>query len=329
MTRHSRKYSSAAILAALALALATGCGSDNSTVGVSSDRVVDPLPLTLGNSWEYSLQQDAYIDVKIDDTTFIPIHVSSTGTQTVNVTRTEAITGDEAYGLRYFHVMNYIFTTGADTTVEVHYLAPRGDMVLLKAIESGYNTGGFIPLGLNDKPQPQRLYARVNLGGGTRYIPLERLGHILLDPEPAEGVSSSGSTSLASDGVQNRDNVYFYNYDYVMLYDELFKGRHWIASAAQGVGGLEISRKVTNILPELGGYEGPIAEVEETNSLIESISTLTYKLRFYYKGGMGVVQAEIYDSDFDFYMYGEDGLPQYIGSGTWQVVKKLTGHTVK
>jgi len=69
--------------------------------------------------------------------------------------------------------------------------------------------------------------------------------------------------------------------------------------------------------------------VEETNSIIESISTLTYKLRFYYKGGVGIVQAEIYDSDFDFYTYDEDGNTYKIGTGAWQVVKKLTSHTLK
>ncbi len=321
-----RKY---ALPFALAILAATGCGDDKGPAGISSDRVIDPLPLALGNSWEYSVEQHAYIDVELEDGSTIPLHFTSNGSQTVDVTRTEAISGDEAYGLRYIHIMDYIFSTGADTTVEVHYLAPRGDKLLLKAIESGYNTGGFIPLSVNGAPQGKRLLAKVSSGGVTRYVPLERLGMALLDAEPTEGLLLSGVTALASDGVQNREDVYFYSYDYVMLYNELYKGRRWISSAAASVGGMEISRKVTNILDELSGYEGPIAEVEETNSIIESISTLTYKLRFYYKGGVGIVQAEIYDSDFDFYTYDEDGNTYKIGTGAWQVVKKLTSHTLK
>lgn len=307
----------------LALILTFSC-SDGGPSGVSSDRVSDPWPLELGNSWDYSLEQNAFIT---RDTPPYNLQLTSYGSQKVSITRTEAITGDEAFGVRIFHVMEYMLSEGADSTVEIHYLARRGDKILLKAVEYGYNTGGFIPFGTVAGTK-QRLLAKVSTENGTRYLPIEQLARALLNPESSASLKAGGGPSLASDGIQNNENADFYSSDYILLYDDLYKGRAWISSAAQSVGGIEISRRVTNVLPALSGFEGPIAEVEETNSLIESSETTSYKLRFYYKGGLGIVQAEIYDTDFDFYVLTDEGI-DYLGRGTWQVVKKLQSYTVK
>ena len=197
---------------------------------------------------------------------------------------------------------------------------------MLKAIEFGYNTGGSIPLAVGSTTK-QRLLGKVTSGGRVRYVPLEQLARTLLDPEPSENLVAYGP-SLASDGIQNNENAFFYDEDYVLLFDELYKGQAWISSTAQSEGDIEISRRVTNVLDGLSGYEGPIAEVEETNSLIESTGTTSYKLRFYYKGGVGIVQAELSDTDFDFYVLTEDGI-DFLGTGAWQVIKKLESYTVK
>ena len=49
----------------------SACSDDNNPAGVNSSRVSDPFPLALGNAWNYSLVQDAFInrDTTILDST--------------------------------------------------------------------------------------------------------------------------------------------------------------------------------------------------------------------------------------------------------------------
>lgn len=302
-----------------------GCGSDNTT-GPVTDRVVGAYPLALGNTWEYSITMSIFVQ---EDTTKPLVSLSTTGSQVVEIKRTEMITGDEAFGVTYHQDMGRLFDpTGRDTTVETQYLARRGDKVLLKAIEAIYSTGGFIPFASVLKGTT--FGARIKIGGVERFMTLENLARLLLNSAGAAFSSlQTQLPQLSSDGIQNRDNVFFYDMDYIFVYDELFKGKRWVSAEAQGVGGTEISQKVTNILPELSSVEGPIAEVEVNNKFIEASSSVQYKQRYYYKGGVGLVQAEIYDPEFMIWGNMPDGSIVYLGVGTWSVVKKLETYSIK
>ena len=316
----SKIFGSLALTAALCLCL--GCSEDSPTE-VETDVVTDPYPLAVGNYWEYELTQSIFV---VADTTIWSM--SSTGSQTVSVTRTEAITGDEAFGVRHHHVMGYLTDPSrADTTVEIHYLAPRSDRIILKGILTTYNTGGFIPFGL--KSGVERLVTRVGPAGSGKYIPLTRLARQLLDPVPLMLSTSGLDALLASDGVINREDFFFYDNDYLFVYKELYKGKRWVSVEAQGVGGVDISQKVTNILPSLSGYEGPIAEVEMYNTFIEYASSEQYKIRYYYKSGVGIIQAELSDPEFLILLKMPNGEIHYLGIGEWAVIKKLTSCTVK
>lgn len=314
------------LLFIFSLLLPAGCSDDGGVTGVSSDIVTDPFPLALGNRWEYALEQSIFVH---EDTTKPPITKSSTGRQVLTINRTEMISGDEAFGVTFYHVMDYLFTEGADTVMETHYLAPKGDKVLLKAEEGVYNpTGGFIPFSKTDNVA--RIGTKIKVGGVSRFIPLERLAYLLLDSEswyqPAAGVTGA---ALASDGIQNKDNVFFYTEDYIFVLNELYKGKNWVSAAAQGVGGIDITQRVTNILSELGEYDGPIAEVEESNTLIEAATSEQFKIRYYYKGGVGMVQAEISDPEFFIWLQHPDGSIEFLGIGTWTFIKRLVDYTVK
>ena len=318
-----RSIGSLVVLTA-ALCLCLSC-SDGPTA-VSSNVVTDPYPLEVGNYWEYNLVQSIFVES--DSDTLPDWSLSSSGRQRVSVTRTEAITGDEAFGVRHHHVMGYLLDPAkADTTIEIHYLAPRSDRILLKAIETAYNTGGFIPFGFNSGVK--RLVTRIQQGGVSRYIPLSRLTRLLLEPVPSMVPASELDAMLASDGVQNRENVYLYDYDYILVFNEMYQGKRWVSAEAQGIGGVDISQKVTNILPELSGYEGPIAEVEMSNTFVEFASSEQYKIRYYYKSGVGIIQAELSDPEFMILLDLGNGQIVYLGIGEWAVVKKLTGHLVK
>jgi len=314
------------ILFVFSLVLLAGCSDEGDVTGVSSDTVTDPFPLALGNRWEYALEQSIFVH---EDTTQPPIAKSSTGRQVLTIDRTEMISGDEAFGVTYYHVMDFLFAEGADTVAETHYLAPRSDKVLLKAEEGVYNpTGGFIPFSKTDSDS--RIGTKVKIGGVSRFVSLERLAHLLLDSEswyqPADGATGP---ALASDGIQNKDNVFYYTEEYIFVLNELYKGRNWVSAAAQGVGGVDITQKVTNILSELGGYEGPIAEVEESNTLIEAAASEQFKIRYYYKSGVGMVQAEISDPEFLIWLQHPDGSIEVLGVGTWTFIKRLVDYTVK
>jgi hypothetical protein len=312
----------AAIYGFLALC---GCGSDNTT-GPVTDRVIGAYPLALGNTWEYTITMSIFVH---EDTTKPPISLSTTGRQVVEIKRTEMITGDEAFGVTYHQDMGRLFDpVGRDTTIETQYLARRGDKVLLKAIEGIYSTGGFIPLA--STPGEKKFGIRMKIGGVERFITLENLARLLLNSAGAAFFSlQNRSLQLSSDGVQNKDNVFFYDKDYIFVFNELFKGKRWTSVEAQSVGGLEIAQKVTNILPELSGINGPIAEVEVNNKLIEAASSLQYKQRYYYKGGVGIVQAEIYDPGQTIAEIMPDGSIVFLGVGTWSVVKKLETYSIK
>ena len=313
------------LLSALLVILLAGC-SDDGVTGVTSDTVSDPFPLALGNRWDYELEQSIFVH---EDTTKPPVYASSTGRQVLTINRTETIGGDEAFGVTFYHVMNFLFTEGADTVLETHYLAPVGNKVLLKAEEGVYNpTGGFIPF--SNTQGVSRTGTMIEIGGVKRFVPLERLAHLLLDSEswyqPAEAFTGP---ALASDGIQNKDNVFYYTGEYIFVLNELYKGKNWVSSAAQGVGGVGITQKVTNILAELSGYEGPIAEVEESNTLIEAATSEQFKIRYYYKSGVGMVQAEISDPEFLIWLQHPDGSIEVLGIGTWTFIKRLVDYTVK
>jgi hypothetical protein len=313
------------LLFIFSLLLLTGCSEDNVT-GVSSDRVTDPFPLALGNRWEYALEQSIFVH---EDTTKPPITESSTGRQVLTIDRTEMITGDEAFGVTFYHVMDFLFTEGADTVLETHYLAPRGEKLLLKAEEAVYNpTGGFIPFSKTNNRV--RIGTKIKIGGVSRFISLERLAHLLLDTGGLIQPAGAGSgLALASDGIQNKDNVVFYPDDYIFVFNELYKGRNWVSAAAQGVGEVNITQEVTNILSELGEFDGPIAEVELLNRFIVATASEQYKIRFYYKSGVGLVQAEISDPEFMIWRWRSDGSIEFLGIGTWTFIKKLVDYTVK
>lgn len=313
------------LLLIISLSLLSGC-SDDSVTGISSDRVTDPFPLALGNRWEYALEQSIFVH---EDTTKPPIFASSTGRQELTINRTEMISGDEAFGVTFYHLMDYLFTEGADTVLETHYLAPRGDKVLLKAEEGLYNpTGGFIPFSKTE--DTARIGTKIKIGGVSRFVSLERLAYLLLDSESwYQPAADPTGPDLASDGIQNKDYVFYYPEDYIFVLNELYKGRKWVSAAAQGVGGIDITQKVTNILPELGEYEGPIAEVEESNTLIEAATSEQIKTRYYYKGGVGLVQAELSDPEFLIWRRYSDGHIEVLGLGTWTFIKRLVDYSVK
>ena len=310
-------------LVALAAA-AVGC-SDNGPAGPPADRVFDPYPLDVGNRWSYNLEQSIFVQ---EDTTLPPTTGSSTGYQNISITRTEVITGDEAFGVTLHHVMDFIFSEGADTVVETRYLAPKADRVLLKADQAVYNpTGGFIPLAqTGGKPQ---LGTLINLNGQEKFISLEKLAYLLASPRGSLlPKPESPLPVLASDGIINRDDVIFYETDYIYVFNELYKGLNWVSQPAGSVGGIDVSQKVTNILESLDGFEGPIAEVEQTNSLIEGASSENYKQRYYYKGGVGMIRAELSDPGFMIIQRLSDGTLYYLGIGTWTFVQKLTDYKV-
>ena len=316
----TKSFGSLALAGALCLCL--GC-SEGSPTAVVTDVVTDPYPLAVDNYWEYELTQSIYVE---SDTNVYSM--SSTGRQAVSVTRTEAIAGDEAFGVRHHHVMGYLTDPlRADTTVEIHYLAPRSDRIILKGIQTTYNTGGFIPFSL--KSGDERLVTRVGPAGSGKYIPLTRLARQLLDPVPLLLSTSGLDALLASDGVINLEDFFFYDNDYLLVSKELYKGKRWVSIEAGGVGGVDISQKVTNILPSLSGFEGPIAEVEMYNTFVEYASSQQYKIRFYYKSGVGIIQAELSDPEFLILLKMPNGELLYLGIGEWAVVKKLTNYMVK
>ncbi len=309
-------------LAALALPLLAACGDDNGPAGPGGNAVVEnAFPLALGDRWTYLLEQSVFIidGEALPDST----RISANGLQTVEATRTEVAGGEEAIGLRYDHIMGQLFLTGADTTVEIHYLARRGDKVLLKAIEGVYGTGGFIPFSLEGQSARDRLWTRVRIDGQERFITLHQLARrLLVGPSP---ILASG-TALSSDGLQNRDDVFFYEWDYVYSQQRLYQGLGWTSAEAAGAGGMEVKHQVTAILPSLSGYEGPIAEVRETNSLIEQTGSVQTVYRYYYKGGVGMIQAEYFEPDIDVYGPDSLGIFSYYGTGTWEVKKRLLDH---
>ncbi len=314
------------LLFIFSLLLPAGCSDDGGVTGVSSDIVTDPFPLALGNRWEYTLEQSIFVH---EDTTQPPITKSSTGRQVLTINRTEMISGDEAFGVTFYHVMDYLFTEGADTVMETHYLASRRDKVILKAEERVYNpTGGFIPFSKTDNVA--RIGTKIKVGGVSRFITLERLAHLLLDSGTFYYLAAdNANTALASDGIQNKDNVFYYTEDYIFVFNELYKGKNWVSAAAQGVGEVNITQEVTNILSELGEFDGPIAEVELLNRFIVATASEQYKIRFYYKSGVGLVQAEISDPEFMIWRWRSDGSIEFLGIGTWTFIKKLVDYTVK
>ena len=324
LSRH--KISSLLILTVILAILAGGC-SDSGTTGANTQVVVDPFPLSVGNRWEYSIEMRVAFIMEEDSTLFTS---SATGSQVVTVSRTEVIDGEESYGLLFDQVLGRVFATesGLDTTLEVQYYIPRKDRVILKAIEGVYSTGGLYPL---SKTGTEKRYGTlIGSGGSRKFITLERLAYLLLNAAGGRllpGLQSS--PELASDGLQNRDGVFIYESDYLYLFNELFKGKSWTSIQAQDGGGLTITQKVTNVLSELSGYEGPIAEVEITNSFMDIFGGDSYKQRAYYKSGVGLLQSEISDSDFDIFTPVDNNTVVKLGTGLWEVVKKLTRYEIK
>jgi len=308
-----------------ALITLAGC-SDESNPGAVSQCVDNAYPLEVGNRWEYVVEQSVFVEHQ--DSTRPPTTVSSTGRQIVTITRTEAIKGDEAFGVLLTHYMGQLFDTGEDTTMEIHYLAPHGDKIYLRAKQFVYNTGNFIPLAKSDGVKKTGM--RYKVGGESRVITLERLARMLLDPA-GWNLSLPGTVEpfLSSDGLQNRDDVVFYENDYILVFKNLCKGRNWISEEAEEIGGIEVSQKVTNILDELSGFQGPIAEVELTNTFIEATDSEEFRIRYYYKSGVGIVQAEISDPNIPIFARLPDGGIEYLGIGTWTVIKTLVDYTVK
>ncbi|MBW7995034.1 MAG: hypothetical protein FVQ81_00395 [Candidatus Glassbacteria bacterium] len=301
--------------------------SDGSTSPETGDRVVDALPLALGNRWEYALEQSIFVQ---EDTTLPAFEAFSTGRQIVTINRTENIGGLEAFALKFDHVMGFVFRAGADTVLERRYLAPTPDgKVLLKADEAVYNpTGGFIPFSHNESGT--RLGTMIEIGGKERFISLNKLAYLIADPRGSilPRADRDGSL-LASDGIQNNENAIFYENEYIFLFNELYKGLKWVSLAAGGVGGVDISQRVSNILPELDGYDGPIAEIEETNTLVGAAASEFYVQRFYYKGGVGLIRAEISDPEFLIIAQFPDGSIEFIGIGTWTFIKTLTSYSLR
>ncbi len=300
--------------------------SDDSTSPTTGDRVIDAFPLKLGNSWEYMLEQSIYIEE--EDTTLPPISFSSTGKQSIKITRTENIGGLESFGMQTTHMIGYLFSEGADTVIEQRYFAPTPDgRVLLKADQAVYNPGGgFIPFA-NGNNEP-RYGTMIEVEGQDKFISLEKLGYLLSDTRGSFFTNQQSGTLLASDGVENAENTFLYADDYLYLYSELYEGLRWNSVTAESVNDIDIAGRVTSILSELDGYEGPVAEVEQTNTLTSALSSDQYRQRFYYKGGVGLIRVEMSDSEFDIYAAFPDSVV-LLGLGTWTFTKSLGSHNVK
>jgi hypothetical protein len=323
MKKSKLTYSGWLALAAL-LVMSLSC-SDDSTSPATGDRVIDSFPLKLCNSWEYTLQQSIYVER--EDTTF---SLSSAGRQSVKITRTENIGGLESFGMQTTHMIDYLFSEGSDTTIEQRYFAPTSDgRVLLKADQAVYNpSGGFIPFA-NGNNEP--VYGTmIEVDGQEKFISLEMLGYLLSDSRGSLFAGQQSGTLLASDGVQNDENSFIYADDYLYLYDELYKGLRWNSVTADDVNEIDISARVDNILGELDGYDGPIAEVTRTNSLIgaSALNSEQFTQRFYYKGGIGLVKAEISDPEFLIIIQFPDSTLE-LGVGTWTFTKSLSSHSVR
>lgn len=315
------------LLAAVPVFLSVACSDDeNSPTGASANVVDNPLPLDVGNRWDYLISQEISMDT--DDNGTADFSASSAGYQSVSITRTEAFSEGEAFGLEHYHLMQRLQDPSViDTTIEVHYLAPVKDKILLKAIETVQNnSGGFIPFSSTRKKD--KAYTRISVGGNEIEITLDELGRLLLEPLPAYIPGENLDALLASDGIQNSDNVIYYDFDYTYVYDELYNGQNWVSAEALGVGGVEISQRVTNVLDELDGFEGPIAEVTLSNTFIDFYQSDQLKIRYYYKSGIGIIRAEIYDPAILIFLDLGDG-NFIIGEGTWAVLKQLAAYTVK
>ena len=300
--------------------------SDNNPTGPGANVVDNPLPLSLGNRWNYVNSQSISIDTTKDEVD--DLSSSSTGIQAITISRTEAFPEGEAFGLEYTHILQYLADpTKADTTVEVYYLVPLGDRILYKAIESVYNTGGFIPFG-SSSPKKQAVYTRISVGGNEVEISLEELGRLLLEPLPAYIPGVKLDALLASDGIQNNNNVYYYESEYVFVYDNLRKGFEWTSAEALGVGGVEITQKVSDILPELDGFEGPIAEVTFSNTFIDYYNSDKLDIRYYYKSGVGIIRAEIHDPAMRVELLIPDGHKVVDECGEWFISKRLVSYSV-
>jgi hypothetical protein len=311
-------------LAAL-LVISLSC-SDDSTSPATGDRVIDSFPLALGNHWEYTLQQSIYVER--EDTIF---SLSSTGRQSITVTRTENIGGLESFGMQTTHMIDYLFSEGSDTTIEQRYFAPTTDgRVLLKADQAVYNpTGGFIPFAIGEENIP-RYGTMIEVNGQEKFISLEKLGYLLSDTRGALFSSQQDGTLLASDGVENDETAIIYTNEYLYLYKELYEDLRWTSVSADDVNQIDISGRVNSILSELDGYDGPIAEVAQTNSLIgaSSFNSEQYVQRFYYKGGVGLIKAEISDPEFLIIVQFPDSSLQ-LGTGTWTFTKSLSSHHIQ
>ena len=192
------------------LCLFNGCSDENPT-GVNTDTVTDPYPLKLGNYWDYSLAQSIYVEAQEDS--LPPWALSSTGRQYVSITRTEAITGEEAFGVRHHHVMGWLTDPlRADTTIDTHCMAPRSYRIVLTGFLYGYDKASAIPLSL--ATGEDRLVVRAGPAGSGRYIPLNTLARQLLDPVPMLTNTSGLDALLVSDGVINQDDFFAYENDY-------------------------------------------------------------------------------------------------------------------
>ena len=265
----------------------------DSPTGPDSNVVTNPLPLAVGNRWDYTIDQAMSIDTDEDGVN--DLSATSTGYQSVSINRTEAFSEGEAFGLEYNYILQYLTDPSlADTTVEVHYLLPLKDKILFKASETiQNNTGGYIPFGENNN-KTNKLYTRISIKGNYVDVTFNELSRLLLNPLPTVTPEQELDAWLASDGLQNSDNTYYYDFDYIEVYNNLFKGFDWTSAEALGVGGVRISQEVTNILSELDGFEGPIAEVTLSNTFIDFYKSEQLVIRYYYKSDIGVIRAEIY-----------------------------------
>ena len=313
------------IIALAALVVLTAC-SDDATSPVNGEVVTDSYPLALGNHWEYTLDQSVYVEREGEE----DISVSAGGSQSVTVTRTENVGGDESFAMTYTHIVDYLFSVGTDTVVEHRYFAPTSDgRILLKAEEIIYNPGNnFIPFGDgNSEPVYGTL---IEVDGKQEFISLETLGYLLSDPRGTFFDNRRNGTSLASDGLLNNENAFVYADDRVYMYKDLYEGLKWVSQDAQQADDIEISGRVTAVLDEVDGYQGPIAVVEELNSLTAGALGIgeQFVQRFYYKGGVGLIRAEISDPDFLIIVQNNDGSAE-LGIGTWTFTKTLDSHSIQ
>ena len=258
------------------------------------------------------------------------VSVSAGGSQSVTVTRTENVGGDESFAMTYTHIVDYLFSEGTDTVVEDRYFAPTADgRVLLKAEEIIYNPGNnFIPFGDgNDQPVFGTL---IEVDGKQEFISLETLGYLLSDPRGSFFDSRQQSvTSLASDGLINNEEAFVFTDDYLYLPQDLYEGLSWVSQEALQADEVKISGKVTAVLDELDGIPGPIAVVEELNSIAVGIGVGTlFVQRFYYKSDVGLIRAEISDPEFLIIVQNNDGSAE-LGEGTWTFTKTLTSSNIQ